>query len=591
MYTRVVTFTDWIVQSERQIKTQEKDQYDGFHAIKVEIEPRDDTKTIQWNFIGLNDNDQEVVDLYWYDSGEEITIPTDTTMTKWYLWGRYNTNEPIDPSDVVKMTATMTLIDKWYAAEGQYPMYPEHIAWPPVLYSTQPYGTAVWRIEEDANDGYPYIIFFPLIERIHYNPVKQRDIITVYDHRSTKADLLTNGLAILEPTSAVIHEVMNGEWTLTLTHPCDETGKWKYIRENNLVKCCGQLYTIKRLEWNLPTANTGEITATCEHVFYQLCDMWVYASNWGFTDNGLQESYWYNCKQAISAIMSSAVTDDDSQDMIRYAYEWESDWEFTIPWCCIINETGTTPVELLLGTNGIIGSMGGELYRDNFYFSIQSRMESAKDDAFDIRIGENLCGVQRTVDVSQCATLLRLYEGHGSGFIAVSYDGRDAFPLFQWPHNITRSDSYTFPDDVFNKAVQEGRSLMEPLSQIAFARWRKNALPIVCYDITVKDVRQNPDFEGIEGYRFKVGDEGRIYDERLGGTIKLRITETETDGITGEVTRVVFGSKSSFTRGAAYPNSAEIQPSNVTGAKYLRDANYKRMIDANGKKLARGYTV
>lgn len=483
----------------------------------------------------------------------------------------------------------------WTGVQGQYPSNPEFVDAPPALYSTLPYSYSIYRQDDYTNLGYPYIVFFPLIEKINPpQPVKQRTPITVYDHRTSKAGLQSNGLAILEPTSAPIHEVINGEWVLALKHPVDDLGKWKYIRENNLIKCQGQLFTIKMLDWDFPTGQTGEITATCEAVFYQLADMWNYAWNWGFDSGSMQNTSWPYCIAAINHIMGSAVT-DDSPGQFRYDFEWDSDWIWPTNWTCIIDGTGATPIELMLGTNGIIGSMGGELYRNNFYFSINERMEGAQDNAFDIRIGLNLTGIKRTVDVSQCATLFRLYEGHGSGFIAFSYDGEHAFPLFQFPHNITRSDAYSFPDDVFKAAVENGESLMEPLAQICSARWKKYALPTICYEVNLKDVRQNPDYQVIGNLpRYKVGDEGRIWDERLGdsgGYVTLRITETETDGITGEVTRVVFGSKSSFTRGAAYPNNTQIEPNESFGIAFLRDNSGATIIDKNSKLLGRRYTL
>lgn len=482
----------------------------------------------------------------------------------------------------------------WTGVQGQYPTNPEFTDAPPALYSTLPYSYSIYRQDDYTNLGYPYIVFFPLIEKITPpQPVKQHEPITVYDHRTEKIGLQSNGLAILSPSSVSIHEVINGEWTLTLTHPCDADGKWKYIREHNIIKCMGQYYTVKRLEWDFQTSKSGEITATCEHIFYQLCDMWCYAWNWGFDTGSVQNTSWPYCIAAINHIMGSAVT-DDSQGQFRYDFEWDSNWIWDHNWICVIDGTGCTPVELLLGTNGIIGSMGGELYRNNFYFSIEQRMEGALDDAFDIRIGLNLRGIKRTVDVSDIATLFRLYEGHGSGFVAISYNGETSFPLFQFPHNITRSDAYSFPDDVFNAALKNGESLIEPLGQICSARWRKYALPTICYEVDIKDVRQNPDYEEIKYYRYKVGDEGRIWDERLGesgGYVTLRITETETDGITGEVTRVVFGSKSSFTKGAAYPNNTQIEPNESFGIAYLRDNSGAMIIDKNNKLLGRRYTL
>ena len=54
------------------------------------------------------------------------------------------------------------------------------------------------------------------------------DYISVFAPDET--DFSHNGLRILVPTSCEITEVLNGEYSLTITHPHDEWGNWKYIR-------------------------------------------------------------------------------------------------------------------------------------------------------------------------------------------------------------------------------------------------------------------------------------------------------------------------------------------------------------------------
>ena len=438
---------------------------------------------------------------------------------------------------------------------------------------------SAWRQDFGVNYDYPYIALQPDIERITVDVVKQRDYITVYDMKTEKPDFYTNGLAILHPSAAPIHEVINGEWTLTLTHPFDSEGIWQYIRESNIIKCNGQLFTVKRVEWHYETANTGYLTATCEAIFYQLCDMWVYAENVSVV------GYIY-CKLAMDAAFAAAETHDESY-MTRYAFEWDSDWQFTGAWYPTINGDGCTPVELLLGSGGIIDRQGGELYRDNFYFSINKRMENAQDNAFDIRLGMNLMGIVRTVDASQLCLLMRLKDTRTGAWVAVSYDGR-AWPSFQFPHNVPRSDTVTFSDEAY-AAVEAGEvDIFDLIFPELFARFDKTSTPVICYDVNLRDVRNNPDFAELNPhYRYKVGDTGRIYDERLGGFVTLKITETETDGITGEVTRVVFGSKNSFTRSAGYPQINPIEPEEVVGRVQYRDKSKRWLYDKSGRAIVK----
>lgn len=46
----------------------------------------------------------------------------------------------------------------------------------------------------------------------------------------------TNGLCVLTPFSALVHEVAGGEYSLTLEHPMDEKGKWALLTEEMLIR-------------------------------------------------------------------------------------------------------------------------------------------------------------------------------------------------------------------------------------------------------------------------------------------------------------------------------------------------------------------
>lgn len=472
----------------------------------------------------------------------------------------------------------------WIGVNGQYPDNPEFIPMPTLLVD-EPLPIFAYRQNDLINRGYPYLIVFPDLEKITLNPVKQREYITVYDMLSEKSDFLTNGLAILCPTSAPVHEIVNGEYSLTLTHPMDALGKWKFIRESNVVKCQGQLYTIKRVEWSHTGENAETVTAYGEHIFYQLNDLWIFGDE---NRNPVQYAY---CKSAIDGIMSKYVSYDEGV-MYRFAYDWSSDWEFDTPWTFIIDGEGQTPVEKLIGSGGIIDEKGGELYRNNFHFSINERMENAQDDAFDLRFGANMKGLRRTIDTSTLALWLRLKDEETGAFMAISYSGL-AFPLFQFPHNIVRSQSIRYEKDFYDWFWQRMYSgedvnevIWERLYHDLLALWKNTCTPVICYEVDVQDLKDiYPELTN--HYQYKVGNSGTIYDELLGGKVTLKITETEMDGITGEVTRVVFGSKNSFTRSAGYPQEFDVEPSEITYETPLHDNRKYLIYDSRGKQLKR----
>ena len=59
-------------------------------------------------------------------------------------------------------------------------------------------------------------------------------MIQVYSPGNT--DYTQNGNMVLFPTEAIVHPVMNSVWEVSLNHPIDEEGRWKYIIEDAIIK-------------------------------------------------------------------------------------------------------------------------------------------------------------------------------------------------------------------------------------------------------------------------------------------------------------------------------------------------------------------
>lgn len=59
-------------------------------------------------------------------------------------------------------------------------------------------------------------------------------MIQIYNPDNT--DYEKNGDMTLFPSSAIVHPILNGTWEVTMEHPLDEEGRWKYIVDNAVVK-------------------------------------------------------------------------------------------------------------------------------------------------------------------------------------------------------------------------------------------------------------------------------------------------------------------------------------------------------------------
>lgn len=350
-----------------------------------------------------------------------------------------------------------------------------------------------------------------------------------------------NGIAVLTPSKCTITETLNGGYSLTLTHPTDSDNVWKTLYPLNFIKAQGQIFRIQSAETSYDGSSSGNVTIYAEHVTYMMNDAWIFhgslvCGEWmgelidksnaesrpnGDTSWGGAEKRFPNFRYTIGSEMSipSAYKTETIEGYLNKQYVHD------------IGE-GKTRYQVMME---FIQKFGGELYRDNFYFSIYNRMEHSlggegKIDAFDIRLGENMLGIKRKVDISNFCSYFQGYS-EDSGIATISYGDMSGFM-----NNIVREKHYSNITD-FGILEHETAS---------YFNYHMN--PEFTYTLKLKDLRQNPNFRMLSGVRFKVGDIGRIVDERLGlsNNLRLEITQTKANGITGEVEEITLKSISAF---------------------------------------------
>lgn len=424
-----------------------------------------------------------------------------------------------------------------------------------------------------VNNQYPFLPFeiYPVRQMpVNNGAVSKSEDIIIYDMQTAQNNFDNNGLAVLTPSSCRIVEELNGAYNLTMTHPADEDEKYKYILEMNIIKALGQLFVINRVE-EVTTGNSHYVTCYAEHITYTLNDRWIFPP---FTVAG------YHGQTLIDSIMAQSFYFDDG---------WQTQYAFTVTsdldaedtyddWKDV--EEGATPYEMFIGTNGLVSRLGGELYRDNFNMSINKRMQNAQDGAFEIKVGYNCTGIKRTVDLTTFATYLKAFPfvngelyGDGEYWFAVAWDPSTLPRAF--PREIIRSINIHYKKE--EEIDKLGRDCMAYFAQVCE--------PLVSYEFNMKDLRRNPEYKDFENnYRFKVGDTGRIWDERLQAWTDVQISRTEKDGITGDTVKVIIGNTRSFTRPNSYnplvPNDYHIDADTVLeGVPPLT-------FDANGAYLS-----
>lgn len=430
-------------------------------------------------------------------------------------------------------------------------------------YMERPYPYYAWRVE----NGWLTHDFLPDSKTFHFNPVKQRNYITIYDSLCQIEDFNTHGLAVLSPISCEITEEYAGRYSLTLTHPKDANGKWKHLKQFNIIKAMEQLFYIVSL-----SESKDRVTVTADHVFYMMNDRWLFPNSNAYS----------NSVMGVLAIGWNASEDHSSSGQIVRnfeAYSSITDQSFENAARKFMKLTdGMSYAELVMGSGNVLELSGGELYRDNFYFSIMERMENSNNEAFEIRVGKDLTGIKRNVDTSQMCTEFRAYYGNDptlETWFAVSYH-EDSVKLFA-PHSIIRSQIFRVDMTGLGFQNEDARQAYEDAIVVnqALKFFDENCVPKVTFEINLDDVNDNPDyaeFSNLPDYR--VGNIGKVYDERLGVDISLMITKTVKDAIRGKVKSITVASK--------FSGEIAVSPFTTADGDYFLTANNFKFVTKGG---------
>ena len=415
-----------------------------------------------------------------------------------------------------------------------------------------------WRWDANTNNSIAFLPFSDINDSP--DPVEQAgDVyenayICIFDMETKQDQFYGHGLAVLRPSSCRIVEELNGAYNLEMVHPVDAEGKWQYILEMNIIKALGQLFVIQKVD-EVQQGGSRYVSCYAEHITYTLNDKWIFPP------------------VTIAGYTGQTLIDNMLAQATDLGYDWQTTYSFTVTSDMSLPENfedwtelaeGVTPYEMLLGGDGFVAKVGGELYRDNFTMKINERMYGAQDDAFEIAVGYNLTGIHRTVDLTTFCTYLRGYdvslgEDYGDPYSMWWAIGWDPSTLPRpYPREVVRSKNFTFPDTL-------GEYRYDRLARATGAFFDSQCAPLITYELNIVDLKRNPDYSKFtNNYRYKVGDKGKVWDERLQSWVILEITRTEKDGITGDTTKVVIGTMRDFTRPVGYspviPRSTIIIP-------------------------------
>lgn len=407
--------------------------------------------------------------------------------------------------------------------------------------------------------------------------VKQRDYITVHDghlQQSVFGDADNgngsgdgNGLAILQPTKAQITEVLNGTYELYLEHPISDTDRrWTYLQCDNIIRAKGQLFRICKVGTKMKSKTR---TVQAMHIFYDLG-----AKDLGDLVMDGWTGYWFlkNTYDSIPINTGPARVYFRQYDF-KYSTDLGANPGSDVPLGYAVYNNANF-VAAIIGTENPMTSIytktvdgqeiTPELYRDNFYFSVNWRKENAVDDAFSIIHKVDMTDIEFVHDVTDLCNKIVIQDNYGHMFTASRYPTNEEVQSGWYP-SILRDRWVRLQ---YN-AEENNVNINARFQQDANRYWKTVKEPKINVRVNYADLSRTELYKDyIAAKHCNVGDTGTVKNEELGIEAKLKVIRKTTDILKDEVTSIEFGNL------AATLTAPKIMSQTINNSKF----NYSEVL-------------
>ena len=339
-----------------------------------------------------------------------------------------------------------------------------------------------------------------------------------------------NGEPLHEATSAIVKEIMNGDFTLTVKYPISDSGIYQLIQEDMLIKAPtpvlgAQLFRIKK-----PIEHNDHLEITAYHI----------------TDDIMQRSVKpvqvanQTCSIALSQMVQNAKT-----DLGDFSFTSDIQERRTFN----MTETENIYSVLLDGKHSIVGTWEGELVRDNF--SLTVKKNRGENHGVVITTHKNLKSYQRSKNSQNVITRIHArstFKPEGSEHettIKVTVDS----PLI---------NSYPY----INEKEYENNNLktVEDLKKWAQAKFTNEGIDKVSDSIKLEAYE-------LDGQIVHLGDTVNLKSLKHNVDIFKKAVAYEYDGLKEEYISLEFDDKAGFG-GSGVSNGLSDVTNAILGATY-----------------------
>jgi len=342
------------------------------------------------------------------------------------------------------------------------------------------------------------------------------DQITMNSRLPAATPINYNGVT-LQPSSCKVMAALNGAWTLTIEHPIDADGLWRYVEVNTVLLVPSwngkQFFRIKQRE-----KSDDGVTATADPIFFDSKNNQFLEATRITNKNG---------QNALNAILSGSN------------YSGTSDITYTDSAYYVRKNA----MEAIAGSddNSFLNRWGGEIEYDNYTIKVMNQIGQSR--GLKIQRGTNLetGALEESFDVTKLCT--RIYPTGYKGRTPDGYSYVDSPVISAYP--IVYAQTIQFPNIALYADLDPGQDTTDMIicpTQVDFDNEIDDACDAYFLDTYCDAAIYNIDCKitaleaianesGVPAIQVSLGDTVDILDNRLGISATTRITEIEWDCI------------------------------------------------------------
>lgn len=349
--------------------------------------------------------------------------------------------------------------------------------------------------------------------------------IRVYEFNQTSFN--NNGICTLFPKSAVITRDLNEyKYYLDLTHPIDETGKWKEITQDRIIVANEQPFRIKFVQ-----KTSREIVAYCEQIFFDLNNNFI-------EDTNIKGK---NGNTALNQILSNT----------NYEHPFSGTSNIQITNNSRLVRKNVLSAIIGDNENSFVNRWGGELDIDGFTFKINTRI--GRNNGYKVEYSKNMTGINAKFDMRNVVTKIRPIGFDGIKLEELFVDSplinSYAMPIIrEYKYEDVKwkgSPNYQAPlngeDDGAYETLAEAQS---ELRRRALAEFSENEvdLPTVNYNVNFVELSNTDEYANYQALSsINIGDDVVIRHKILDINIPARCTAYKYNCLTCNFDEITLG--------------------------------------------------